>query len=1447
MRSLLTRGWGRLLCGLVLSLTSTPAGAQPAAIKVLFLGDNGPHRPVERHRIIEPVLRAHGIYVEYADSAKALNPETLARFDGLLVYANIDKITQEQENALFDYVESGKGFIPVHCASFCFLNSPRYVELVGAQFRTHGTGVFRTTTTAPEHPVVRGLGDFESWDETYVHHRHNDKDRTVLSYRVDKQGKEPWTWVRTQGKGRVFYTAWGHDQRTWNNPGFQTLLERGIRWAVGRDPAEVPDVVEAPPMTPKRSDVKPFAYKEAKIPFYPAGEKWGTNTAVNQMQLPLEPAESMKHFVTPVQLDVKLFAAEPLIRRPICMNWDERGRLWIAESVDYPNNRQRAGEGHDRIVLCEDTDGDGVADKVTVFADKLSIPTGFTFYKDGIIVVQAPDTLFLRDTKGAGVADERKVLFTGWGTYDTHAGPSNLRWGFDNWIYGMCGYSGFSGTVGGETHSFKQGFFRFRPDGSKLEFLRSTNNNSWGVGFSEEGLLFGSTANGNPSVYLPIPNRYYEQVRGWSSRVLGGIAGNAPIHPITDKVRQVDHHGHFTAAAGHALYTARRYPRPYWNRAAFIAEPTGHLVATFQIKKSGSDFTSSNAWNLLASDDEWSAPIMAEVGPDGNVWVIDWYNYIVQHNPTPNGFKTGKGSAYETPLRDKTHGRVYRLAVKDGKAAPPRSLQDATPEKLVAMLADDNLFWRIHAQRLLVERGKPDVVPALVELAAGAPTDEIGLSPGATHALWTLHGLGTLGGGDAKASAAAGAALRHRSAGVRRTAVLVLPRNTESVEAIMNAGLLEDADAQVRLAALLALAEMPADARAGAAIAKMIVRPENASDRWIPDAATSAAARHDLAFLRAFAGVKEAVPARAADVVAVVSEHYARGGPADSVGTLVTAFAGAEPAIVEGIVTGIAKGWPRAKTATLSAETEDALRQLLPRLSPGGRGQLLRLAAAWGSQGLAKYAAEVRQSQLAVIQDEKKTDAARADAARQLAELSGGDPQAVEQLLALVTPRASPALASGLIDALGAVPGPIAGPALVKRFGGLPPSARAAAVRVLLSRPDSTRILLDAIGKGEVQLSELSLDQKEALAAHPDPKIAFRARKLLARGGGLPSADRQKVIDELMPLTKRSGDVEQGKLVFKKNCATCHTHSGEGNKVGPDLTGMATHPKSELIVHIMDPSRSVEGNFRVYTVTMQDGRVMSGLLASETKTSVEIIDAQAKKHVLQRDDIEELHGSNKSLMPDGFEKLLSADELVNLLEFLTHRGQYLPLPLTKAATVASDRGMFYSKDSEVERLVFPDWAPQTFKGVPFHLVDPRNGTMPNVILLYGPQGAIPRKMPKSVRLPCNSPARAIHLLSGVSGWGFPYGPKGGVAMTVRLHYADGKTEDHDLVNGEQFADYIRRVDVPGSEFAYQLKGGQQMRYLSIVPRRAEAIAEIEFVKGPDPSAPVVMAVTVETR
>jgi putative membrane-bound dehydrogenase-like protein len=1418
----MTKAFG-IICSL-LAVTGIAAAESPR-IKVLFLGDNGHHRPIDRAAdLLAPLARA-GIDMAYTDDLSDLNADNLARYDGLIIYANHTTISPQQEAALLSFVENGKGLIALHCASYCFLNSPKYISLVGGQFESHKTGVFRTRIVDAKHPAMKGVQEFEAWDETYKHHRLSG-DRHVLMVREEDGKREPWTWVRTQGKGRVFYTASGHDERVFRNVDYHRLVIQGIRWAVGR-----PD---------HQYITKPFEYLPGELPNYRAGQR----ARLHQMQAPLSPAESMKHLSVPGGFRVELFAAEPDIFKPIAIAWDGRGRAFIAESVDYPNNKYADGQGHDRIVIAEDTNGDGKADKFTVFADKLSIPTSMVHTGSGLIVTQAPNVLFLKDSDGDGKADVRKVLFSGFRIDDTHAGPSNLRLGLDNWIYGTVGYAGFDGTVGGKRHRFGQGLFRFKPDGSELEFLGSTTNNTWGLGFGETGEIFYSTANGEHSSYLAIPNRYFESVRGLLGRGTIRMADYRRIHPLT-AIRQVDFHDGFTAAAGHAVYTARQFPKSFWNRIAFVAEPTGHLVAMCLLDKQGSNFVTHDRFNLLASTDEWTAPIAAEVGPDGAVWVLDWYNYIVQHNPTPPGFETGKGNAYVTPLRDKKHGRIYRVVNEKTKLSPKLDLDKATPKELVAALKSDNMFWRLQAQWRLVERGKDDVESALVDLATGAATDATGENLSSIHALWTLHAL-CVSGKDAGAALKAFLSihLTDFSSGVRRAALGTVPRDRDAVKWLLVPELLANYDPLDRRALLLALSEMPPSKEAGKAILAVLVAPENAKDRWIPLAATCAAARHDTGFLAA------ALTARSNTetvrrVVRIVAEHYARGTAHSNLSDLLNRLKDADPADAEILLEGLAIGWPKNKTPKLDDATRDSLVALMPRLGPNGQLNLAMLAGRWGmAERFDKALSGLRKTLLAVVADEKKSEKVRIEAAQHLAQMQP-DRTVLESLLAEVSAKASPTLAAGILDAAGMAVSPQIAALLIERWNQLTPQLRQKAAAILLGRPEWSDALLDALDKGDVPAADLSLDQSQQLTTHPDKKLAERARTILARGGRLPSPDRKKVLDEYMPLVEKTGEARKGFEVFKSICAKCHRHGDTGETIAPNLTGFNVHPKSKLLQKMLDPNSSVEGNYRQYTVTTKAGQIINGLLAVETKTAIEIVDAEAKRHTVLRDDIDEMTASNRTIMPEGFEKQLSKDDIVNLLEFLTAKGKYLPIPLDKVATIVSTQGMFYGRDA-AERLIFRDWKTKTFQDVPFQLVDPQQGRVKNVVLLYSPNGELPPKMPKSVKLPCNAAARAVHFLSGVSGWGYPYSEKGTVSMIVRLHYADGKSEDHALKNGEHFADYIRRVDVPGSKFAFALRG-QQIRYLAVTPKREEPIKEIELLKGPDRTAPVVMAVTVETR
>ncbi|MGL6077015.1 MAG: PVC-type heme-binding CxxCH protein [Fimbriiglobus sp.] len=1379
----------------LLAMASSSRAAEP--LKVMFLGDGGHHQPAARFAQLQPVLAARGIELTYTDTLDSLTAEKLKPFDGLMIFANHDRGTAEHVRVIQEFVRSGKGFIPLHCASFCFTNNEDYIKLVGGQFRSHTTGVFRTKPVA-EHPILKGFQSFESWDETYVHHKHNPVGRTVLEVRGEKELDEPWTWVREEGKGRVFYTAWGHDQRTWSHPGFHALVERGTRWACGQTLEALPTYTDAPKMTKPTGELKTLEYQPAKIPFYPPSKTWGTLAdPKTTMQKPLPPEESIKHYSTPQDFEMQLFAADADFQggKPMAMTWDERGRLWAAVTVDYPNEMQTPGQGRDKIVILEDTNGDGRADKFTVFAEKLSIPTALLCAHGGLIVHQAPDTLFLKDTDGDGVADLRQVLFTGWDTKDTHAGPSNLRYGFDNWFYGSVGYSGFNGTVNAERLNFRQGYYRFQIQNSgkelnvtKLEFLRSTNNNTWGFTFDEQGRMFGSTANGCPLVHLAIPNRYYEKVRGLTPGVLPNIAFDNAYHPISDKVRQVDWHNGFTSAANCAIYTARTYPQEYWNRAAFVSDPTGHLTATFQLQAVGSDFVARYGWNLVAGQEEWIAPIDAQVGPDGMVWVLDWYNYIVQHNPTPQGFKTGKGNAYETDLRDKKHGRVYRVVYKNAKPElTPKLGPTAKPGELVLALKHSNLFWRLHAHRLIVERriNLGDELKNLLQNEFAA-----------TH---VRH----LPGGQAVAK----------------------PATDE-------------------LSALLELSDKPTSPEIGERLLKRLVALKPLTDKNLADATIIAAAAHAEAVLTATTKSNAFWTPTSLAALEKVAATYASTAPT-TVGVLLPALAAKVPA-GDAAITGILAAWPKANSPKLTVSEQAAFKSALPKASVASRGRLLKLGVAWGVTGLEAEMKSIVAGLVKLAADESQTEASRLTAAQQAIELQPTDTGSVLVLLKLLNTQSTPDFAGGVLDALSASQASNLGTELIAKLKQLPTSARAKALRIVLARPEATKAFLDAVEAGSVRFDSLALDQKTALAAHPDTKLAARAKKLLAAGGGLPDANRQKVIDEYHPILAKTGDLSNGKKMFTNYCAKCHKHGAEGQVIGPDLTGFAVHPKEEILIHVLDPSRSVEGNYRSYVAKLADGRVLTGLLTAESKTTIEILDAENKRFTLQRPDLDELTESTKSLMPEGFEKQITAVEMTDLLEFLTQKGKYVPIPLDKFATVLTTRGMFYDVEGVAERLVFEDWKPKEFKGVPFILTDPQDDKHKNAILLYGPNGNLPKTMPKTVVLPCNTPAKAIHLLSGIGGWSHPASRAGTVSLIARLHYADGKTEDHPLKNGIHFADYIRKVDVPESEYAFKMKGGQQVRYLSITPKRPDVIKTLELLKGPDATAPIVMAVTIET-
>lgn len=571
-----------------------------------------------------------------------------------------------------------------------------------------------------------------------------------------------------------------------------------------------------------------------------------------KVQNPLSPEDSQKHIVTPDGFKAVLFASEPDIINPIAMSWDEKGRCYVLQSVDYPHKlNPKSLKGNDKITICEDTDGDGRADKFKVFANDLSLATGITCVKGGVIVCMAPEMIFLQDSNGDDKYDKRTTLFTGFGLRDTHAGPANIRYGLDNHIWGSVGYSGFKGQVGGKDKNFTMGVYRFSTDGKNLDFAGRFNNNTWGLGLSESFDIFGSTANNNHLVHIGIPQWYHKFVTTNSQpkkkkrrfHNVENIQSHYNVKTILkEPMQQVDVRGGYTAAAGSCLYTARAYPKKYWNRAVLINEPTAAVVHQAFLVKNGAGYKEEDGGNLFASSDMWCSPVFSDVGPEGFVWVADWYNPVIQHNPDRRGMpnriwnaKRGKYNAHQNPLRDTQHGRIYRVVYKKNSPHQTTQLKKSDTRGLIKALKSDNMFWRTTAQRMIVENKIKSLSKDLVALIKDEKVDDIGMNGAAVHALWTLQGLGDLDGKDKKINQVVYDALTHPSPAVRKAATMVLPLSEESSDALVTKGLLVDKDMGTRLAAILKSAELPKTKKLKQALSSSL-KNNPTKDKWIKSA-----------------------------------------------------------------------------------------------------------------------------------------------------------------------------------------------------------------------------------------------------------------------------------------------------------------------------------------------------------------------------------------------------------------------------------------------------------------------------------------------------------------------------------------------------------------------------------------------------------------------------------
>lgn len=925
---------------------------------------------------------------------------------------------------------------------------------------------------------------------------------------------------------------------------------------------------------------------------------------------------------------IEQVAAEPLLMDPIAFAWGPDGKFWVVEMADYPLGIDGKGKHGGRVRFLEDLDGDGRYDKSTLFLDGLGYPSGVWPWRKGVLVSCAPEILYAEDTDGDGRADLRETLFQGFAEGNQQHRVNGFSYGLDNWLYGANGDSGgkIRSLKTGEEVSISGRDFRIRPDEGRIE--PQAGQSQFGRHRDDWGNWFGNN-NSNPMWHYALDDHYISRnphVAPPDGRVMvSQTPGAAPIYPRSrtlERFNDFNKANRFTSACSAIIYRDELLG-PEFIGNSFVSEPVHNLVHREIVQPNGTTFTSRRAADeeqseFLASSDNWCRPTMVETGPDGAIWVADMYRHVIEH---PQWIPPEWQKRLDLRAgHDK--GRIYRLYPKDKQPRAIPRLDKLTTQQLVAALDSPSGWQRDMAQQLLVERQDKSAVPHLERLAQQSKRPQARL-----QALCTLDGLRALN----EATLVSG--LRDDHAGVRRHAVRLseplLAASMPLQNAIVKLADDEDSQLQVQLACSLGVWS---DSRSTKALASILLRPQ--LDRFLRSAALSSVNESNLEGILA-------------EVVAVERADP----PADLLKSLLGMAAAMkhEGALIRGLDliasprNGKYESWQIAALTGL-LDSLDRQKLSLEKLQQQSGGKL--------ASALRRVSDLIEYSRTTVAQ----ADAPESE--RLLAAwLVGREPnrrdEDIQALGKLLTPQTSGALQAAIVDALGRLDEKQVPTVLLANWKAHGPQLRGRILDVLASRTSGQQALLDALQRGEVQAGDLDAARRQQLLARLKGGLRARAESLLA---GSVDNNRKQVIESYQSVISLSGNLEQGAAVYKKNCANCHKLGELGHAVGPDLTALADRSPAVLLMHILDPNRAVEARYLGYTVITTDGRAITGMLASETSTSVTLLAAENKQQVVLRSDIDQMQASGKSLMPEGVEKDISPRAMADLLAFLASQG-----------------------------------------------------------------------------------------------------------------------------------------------------------------------------------------------
>ena len=968
----------------------------------------------------------------------------------------------------------------------------------------------------------------------------------------------------------------------------------------------------------------------------------------------LSPQESVKQMKVAEGFEVSLVASEPEIRKPLSTTFDERGRLWVIQYLQYPTPAglkpvsvdvylrtkydrvpeppPRGPKGADRITICEMSPDGKRAVKFKNFISGLNLCSGLALGYGGAFVMQPPYLLFYADKNGDDVPDgDPEVLLEGFGMEDAHALANSLTWGPDGWLYGAQGSTVTAHVRGLE---FQQGIWRYHPLTKQFELFAEGGGNTWGLDFDENGEVLAGT-NYEDKMLHQVQGAYY--VKNFGKH---GALHNPYTYGYFDHVPYSGYRARHISAGG-ISYQGGAFP-PAFNGVYIFADVLDHGVYWANMARDGSSFKAAFGGALLKSDDEIFRPVDCEAGPDGAIYICDWCDRRASHVDPLDTWNRSIGRIY----------RVQSLAPKASRPKLPKQsgfdfdLRKLSSDQLVDLLDQPNDWFHRRARILLAERHDPKVLPRLRKQIFNTQRPALAL-----QSLWALY---VSGGFDEKLAARL---LVHPNENVRAWTVRLLGDKREvSDQSGKQLSALACSEASPIVRAQLACSAKRLGAEQTLPIvAGLLAHDEDANDQHIPlliwwaveDKAISARAQ----VLDLFKSEKIWSQKIVRSVILErLARRYAEEGGELSLATCTTLLKSAPNAES---TKPLLKGMDLALIGTTVENAPQELKDWFAKVWPNNSSDPLYIRL-----GLRLHHSPAQEAAARLLNDPASEESTLESIIEVLAQT--GNSADAPGLLALLEKSKSQKVQEAAAAALQHFPQTQVADQMLQIYPRLSKPLQNRVLTALCSRATWAALLLKAIDSGSIPPTAVTLDHLRQLATLGDADLAGQIEQRWGKIQTASPEEKRNAINRLRLVLKPSGVVGrdakgnfiEGKKVFEANCAICHKLFGEGNNIGPDLTGSDRKNTDYLLSQIVEPSAYIRPEYVAFQASLKDETVVDGLMVESSTTAVTLVDRNNEKHVIPRAQLKELRESQVSLMPEGLLEALPPEGVMNLFAYL---------------------------------------------------------------------------------------------------------------------------------------------------------------------------------------------------